>query len=50
MKVNEENGTTEKANLAVYLRFFTLTPTASTPLHYRYKQIATMTGLSKSKV
>ena len=35
----------ELSDLVVYLRFFTLKPTRSTPLHYKYAQIATMTGL-----
>ena len=38
------------SDLVVYLRFFTLKPTRSTPLHYRYKDIATMTGLPQTKV
>ena len=40
----------ELQKLAVYLRYFTLTPTATTKLHYRYKDIATMTSLSISQV
>ena len=34
----------------VHLRFFTNNPTRLTKLHYRYAQIAAMTGLSKAKV
>ena len=36
--------------MAVYLRYFTLCPTKTTKLYYRYKDIATMTGLSESQV
>ena len=35
---------------AVYLRYFTLAPTSASKRHYRYQDIATMTGLSVSKV
>ena len=38
------------SDLVVCLRFFTLKPTRSTPLHYKYAQIATMTGLPQTKV
>ena len=38
------------SDLVVYLRFFTLTPTRSTPLYYKYKDIASMTRLPQTKV
>ena len=40
----------ELRKLAVYLRYYTLTPSKTTKLHYRYKDIATMTGLKVSQV
>ena len=38
------------SDLVIYLRYFTLKPTRSTPLHYKYAQIATMTNLPQTKV
>ena len=47
---NENGWAYEVRNLAVYLRYFTLKPLKTTKLHYRYKDIAIMTGLSVSQV
>ena len=38
------------SDLVIYLRFFTLEPTRTTPIYYKYAQIAIMTGLTQSKV
>ena len=48
--MEKKNLAMELSDLVVYLRFFTLKPTHSTSLHYRYKDIATMTGLPQTKV